>query len=102
MVGGHPCDVYQPAVLNDAGFVILFLHGVHVGRLVDNTCFTDSFEQHGLPVVAPITQRSWWTDRICEEFDPELTAEQHIFQMVWCMLDKRHSSRTVYTKLDLL
>ena len=93
MVGVHPCDVYQPAVLNDAGFVILFLHGVHIGRLVDNACFTDSFEQYGLPVVAPITQRSWWTDRICEEFDPELTAEQHVFQNVLPYIEQRWETK---------
>ena len=77
-VGGHPCDIFEPAVMNQAGFVILFLHGVHIGRLHENAHFTDQFNRHGLAVVSPITQRSWWTDLICEEFDPALTAEQHL------------------------
>ena len=28
------------------------------------------------------TQRSWWTDRICEEFDAEVYAEQHLLENV--------------------
>ena len=42
----------------------------------------EAFDQHGLPVIAPHTQRSWWTDRICAEFDPELTAEAHVLNNV--------------------
>ena len=81
-MGGHPCDVYQPPDRHPHGFVILYLHGVHLQRLHDKAPFMAAFNQHGLPVVAPHTQRSWWTDRICAEFDPELTAEAHILDNV--------------------
>lgn len=81
-VAGHPCDLFEPAVPSDHGYVVIYLHGVHLGQLVDKPEFTDRFEQHGLTVVAPCTQRSWWTDRICSEFDPEVTAERHLLDNV--------------------
>ena len=93
-VGGHLCDVYQPSVMNEAGFVVLFLHGVHLGRLVENQHFTEQFERHGLAVAAPMTQRSWWTDRICEEFDPQLTAEQHVLQNVLPYIEQRWGAKS--------
>jgi S-formylglutathione hydrolase FrmB len=81
-VGGHPCDVFQPASPNPHGYVLIYLHGVHLHRLTDKVEFNDQFEQHGVPVIAPMTGRSWWTDRICPEFDSELTAEQHLLRNV--------------------
>ena len=81
-VGGHPCDVYEPPRRNEHGFVVIYLHGVHLNRLVDKTAFIEQFARHGLPVVAPMTGRSWWTDRICHEFDRQLTAERHLLDNV--------------------
>lgn len=92
-VGGHPCDLFTPQQVNPHGFVVLYLHGVHLNRLVDKAPFVAEFERHGLPVVAPQTQRSWWTDRICEEFDRQLTAQQHILQNVLPFVAERFGSR---------
>jgi S-formylglutathione hydrolase FrmB len=44
--------------------------------------FEAEFERHRLPVIAPFTGRSWWSDKICPEFDPKLTAERHILDNV--------------------
>ena len=82
VVGGHPCDLFEPATRNSHGYVLIYLHGVHLQRLTDKTEFCRQFEHHGVPVIAPMTQRSWWTDRICPEFDSELTAEQHLLRNV--------------------
>src|SRR6185369_6075980 len=38
-VGGHPCDVYEPTTRNPHGYVVVYLHGVHQARLVDNEAF---------------------------------------------------------------
>jgi len=81
-LAGHPCDIFQPAHLNERGYAVMYLHGVHQNRLGDQPKFTDLFEQNGLPVIAPRTKRSWWTDRICAEFDAELTAEQYVRENV--------------------
>lgn len=77
---GHPCDRFEPARRNEHGYVVLYLHGVHQGRLRDHPPMTAELERHGLPAVAPRTQRSWWTDRICPEFDAEVSAERHLLE----------------------
>ena len=81
-VAGHPCDVFEPAKPSEHGYVVLYLHGVHLNRLSDNPVFSDLFARHGLRVICPLTRRSWWTDRICQEFDPQLTAARHVLDNV--------------------
>jgi len=93
-VGGHACDVYEPPQRNEDSFAVIYLHGVHLNRLVDNEPFTRQFARHGLPIVAPMTQRSWWTDRICREFDPRLTAERHVLHNVLPFLADRFRLRS--------
>lgn len=93
-IAGHPCDVFEPAERNPHGFVLIYLHGVHLGRLVDKTAFIGQFEKHGLPVVAPMTGRSWWTDRICPDFDPQITAETHLLENVLPFVEQRFDART--------
>jgi len=93
-VAGHPCDTFRPTRMNEQGYLVLFLHGVHLGMLREHAAFTDQFEQHGLPVVAPVTQRSWWTDRICAEFDPELTAERHLLDNILPFVEQQFGSKT--------
>jgi len=81
-VGGHPCDIYEPPQCNEFGYALIYLHGVHLNRLTDKTTFIEQFDRHGLPVIAPHTQSSWWTDKICTVFDPELTAERHVLDNI--------------------
>lgn len=91
LVGGHPCFEFEPTRPNPHGYVVLYLHGVHLGRLAEQPAFCEQFERHGLPVVAPVTQRSWWTDRICAEFDAKVTAERHVLDAVLAHLARRGS-----------
>lgn len=88
-VEGHLCDVFTPDEPNDHGYVVIYLHGVHLGRLTDKPAFNEQFRKYGLPVVAPMTQRSWWTDRICEEFDAKVSAEEHLLQRVLPFVEQR-------------
>jgi pimeloyl-ACP methyl ester carboxylesterase len=81
-LSGHVCDVFEPGTRGEHGFVLIYLHGVHLSRLVDKPVFIAEFERHRLPVIAPFTGRSWWTDKICSEFDQKLTAERHILDNV--------------------
>jgi pimeloyl-ACP methyl ester carboxylesterase len=87
-VAGHPCDVYEPPRRDERGFAVIYLHGVRLTRLVDNEAFTSEFARYGLPVIAPVTGRSWWTDRICPEFDPRLTAERHVLSNILPWVDE--------------
>ncbi|HEX4129047.1 MAG TPA: alpha/beta hydrolase-fold protein [Pirellulales bacterium] len=81
-LAGHPCDVFEPAQRNPHGYALIYLHGVHLARLERNAIYTELFARHGLPVVVPHTGRSWWTDKICPEFDPAVTAEAHVLKNV--------------------
>lgn len=77
-IAGHPCDVYEPPERDQRCFAVIYLHGVRLVRLADNPVFTAEFARHRLPVIAPVTKRSWWSNRVCPEFDPQLTAEKHV------------------------
>lgn len=92
-VAGHPCDVYEPPNRNEHGYVVIYLHGVHLDKLNDKQPFIDQFDRHGLPVIAPVTGRSWWTDRICNEFDREITAEKHVLRNVLPSIEERWNSQ---------
>jgi len=81
-LAGHPCDLFEPATPAIPSQAVIYLHGVHLQRLVGNRAFEQQFDRHGLRVIAPMTQRSWWTDRICAEFDPALTAERYVLDHV--------------------
>ena len=88
-IAGHSCEIFEPERPNSHGYVAIYLHGVHVNRLSDKTVFTAEFERHGLPVVCPRTERSWWTDKICPEFDARFTAERYVLEHVLPFVARR-------------
>lgn len=98
-VGGHPCDIFEPAKMNSHGYVVMYLHGVHQGQLNDKPEFVEQFEKLGLPVIGPRTKRSWWSSRICEEFDESLTAEQHVLQNVMPYIEARWNAKQTQVAL---
>ncbi len=73
-VAGHMAQVYEPPQASEHGYTVIYLHGVHLQSLRTNEIYTREFARHGLRVIAPQTKRSWWADRICEEFDPQISA----------------------------
>jgi S-formylglutathione hydrolase FrmB len=89
LVAGKVCDVYHPAKQHAQKFVVIYLHGVHLNTLHDKIPLLQEFEKYGLTVVCPMTQRSWWTNRICEEFDTQITAEQHLLQNILPFIQTR-------------
>lgn len=91
-VAGHLCDVYEPPERNPHGYVAIYLHGIHSTPLRENIVFNREFAQYSLPVIAPITRRSWWTDKICAEFDPQVTAERHLIDRVLPYIAERFGS----------
>jgi pimeloyl-ACP methyl ester carboxylesterase len=81
-IAGHPCQAFQPDAAAPHGGVVMYLHGVHLGRIDERPAFARLFDEHGLRCLAPVTRRSWWTDRICAEFDPAVSAERHVLDRV--------------------
>jgi enterochelin esterase-like enzyme len=91
-VAGHACDVYEPPERNPHGYVAIYLHGIHSTPLRENIVFNREFAQYSLSVIAPVTRRSWWTDKICAEFDPQVTAERHLIDRVLPYIAERFGS----------
>jgi S-formylglutathione hydrolase FrmB len=92
-LAGHACDVYEPPQASPHGYTVIYLHGVHVNRLDDKGAFVRQFDRHGLRVVCPRTARSWWTDKICAEFDPRITAERYVVDDVVGWIDRHWGAK---------
>jgi S-formylglutathione hydrolase FrmB len=88
-VGGKPTDVYELDGGKRPRFGVLFLHSVGLETLVDRPAFTRVLDDLELVCVCPHGQHSWWTNRICREFDAKLTAEQYLLEHVVPFFDTR-------------
>jgi S-formylglutathione hydrolase len=86
---GKLCDVFEPATAG--AYAVMFLHGVGMETLAGNPVWTQLLESSGLRAVCPHGKRAWWSNRICSEFDSQLTAERHILQNVLALLRDRWS-----------
>ena len=80
-IAGKRADVYEP-VGGSPRFGVLHLHGARGESLRDRPAFTRVFDELGLACVCPLAPHTWWTDRICPEFDPRQTAEQFVLHEV--------------------
>jgi hypothetical protein len=79
-IDGHPCDIFLPEVPNPFGQTIIYFHDLPQQGLRGRLSFEKNFEQDGLKVIVPYTKRSWWSDKICEEFDVNRTAQNYILE----------------------
>ena len=92
-IGGKAADVYEPAGVARPRLGVLHLHGIGLETLVDKPAFTRLFDELKLVCVCPHGQRSWWADRICPEFDPQLTPERHLLDNVLPFFERRWGLR---------
>ena len=81
-IAGKTADVYDPPGSGKPRFGVLHLHGAGLKTLRDNPVFAKLLGELRLACVCPHGQRSWWTDRICPEFDPQITAEGYLVDHV--------------------
>ena len=89
MLAGHACDVFEPATRNELELALIYLHGVHLESLHDKRPFLELFDRFGLPVLAPQAGPTWWTNRTCREFDPQLSAQQFVCEHVVGLAQRR-------------
>ena len=82
VLAGHKCHTYLPPQPSEHGYTVLYLHGRYQGVPMEHPRMMETFDRHGLRVIVPLTRRSWWSDRICLDFDPEITVEQFLLQHV--------------------
>jgi S-formylglutathione hydrolase len=80
MIAGIPADVYAPS--GQPHFGVLHLHDLDRETLRDRPAFTRRFEELRLVGVCPHGQRCWWGDRICAEFDAQVTPERYLLDSV--------------------
>jgi S-formylglutathione hydrolase FrmB len=92
-LSGHRCQLFEPARPSEHGYVVVYLHCSRMGKLREYPAFCEGFERHGLRVIAPITGRSWWTDRIWPEFDATISAEGYLLERVVPYVAERWGSR---------
>ena len=81
-VNGHRCEVFVPEHSSRHDFTIIYLHDLNQQGLKDKKAFEESFEKSGLRMISPYTARSWWSDKLCAEFDPSQTAESYLINKV--------------------
>jgi pimeloyl-ACP methyl ester carboxylesterase len=88
-VAGHVCHLFEPARPSEHGYVVIYLHCSEGASLARFPAFVREFEQYGLRVIEPVTGRSWWTNRIWPEFDPDISAEGYVLERVMPYVKER-------------
>ncbi|MDB4614472.1 alpha/beta hydrolase-fold protein [bacterium] len=81
-ISGKTADVFVPQQSRETPAAVIHLHGHGLTTLKDNAAFTAELEKHGLHCLCPHGQRSWWLDRVCEEFDPEVAPLDYLMNDV--------------------
>jgi len=81
-IGGKTADVYIPSRRSPENSALLFLHGQGRITLKENAVYTSHLERLGLACVCPHGQRSWWGDRVCREFDANVTPTKYLRESV--------------------
>jgi S-formylglutathione hydrolase len=80
-IAGKPVQVFLPPG-GAARFAALYLHPFGQEMPSEDSAYTTELSRQGLACCAPSGARSWWVDRICAEFDPEVTSEQFLVRHV--------------------
>lgn len=74
-IDGKPARLFAPP---RPRFTLLFLHPVGGESISENAAYTEQLARHNVACCEPFGARGWWADRVCPEFDPHLTPEQHL------------------------
>lgn len=85
-IAGHPCAVHAPPE-PVPGRAAVYLHGLD-GRPPQGAIRT-AIERAALPTIAPLTNRSWWLDRIMPAFDAQVTPERFVREAIVAEIGSR-------------
>jgi S-formylglutathione hydrolase len=80
-IEGKPADIFDPPT-GRPRFGLIYLHGVGQETLADKPVYTGLFAELGVSCVCPRGGYSWWSDRICADYDPNRTAEDYVVNTV--------------------
>ena len=98
-MGGHTCDVYQPATASEHGYSVIYLHGVHLEPLRGKKPFLKQFEKHRLTVFAPQCGPTWWSDRPNPAFDETVSPETYVLEHVLPFINKTTGAQATQVAL---
>lgn len=80
-IAGVRCRVFTPSA-SPVGDVALYLHDEESADFELRPALTEQLERQGLRCLAPISGRSWWTDRIWPPFDGAISTERFLLHNV--------------------
>jgi len=89
-IGDKPADIFEPSG-GRSRFGVLFLHDVDGGTLSCLPALTSVLDLAGAACVCPFGDQAWWADRICPEFDLQLSAERYVLDRVMPFFAERWS-----------
>ncbi len=87
-IAGKTADIFLPSRVEalgtrpGAGGVVIFLHGHGMQTLAEKPVFTEWLDRFGLRTVCPHGKRSWWGEKVCAEFDPEISPAKYVRENV--------------------
>jgi S-formylglutathione hydrolase len=80
-IAGKPADVFDPPSAPPRSAVI-YLDTDARESLTDRPVFTQLLDKLRLGCVCAQAPHCWWSDRVCVEFDPAITAERYVLDRV--------------------
>ena len=92
-IAGHRCRAFDPRLPSPHGDTVLYLHDEAADGVAAWSAFSQLLEQYGLRCIAPLTGRSWWTDRIWPAFDAELSTERFVLERLLAWLSEQWDVR---------
>lgn len=81
-IAGHHCRAFTPPAAASSGGVVIYLHDEEASDFELRPAISQQLQQHGLRCIAPLTGRSWWTDRIWPTFDAAISTEAFLLQQL--------------------
>jgi S-formylglutathione hydrolase len=88
-IGEKAVDTYGPGPHDKPRHGLFFLHDEDRETLADKPAFVDCLEASHFACICPHGGNSWWTDRLWPQFDPRLTAEKFLMELVLPEFEKR-------------
>jgi len=88
-IGGKTADVFDPPDTARPRFGLLYRHGHSLETLRDNAVYTRLLNEQKLACVCPHGGHCWWADRVCSEFDPQVTPERWLLNQVLPFFQQR-------------
>jgi S-formylglutathione hydrolase len=87
MLAGKTADIFDPP--GRPRFGLIYLHGVGQETLADKQVYIRLLADLGLCCIVPQGGYSWWSDRICPDYDSTHTAERYVLDTVRLYLQQR-------------